>query len=43
MLEPTGGAFVRAHSADEALLSLLRHDFAALVLDIRIEIVERRT
>jgi CheY-like chemotaxis protein len=27
--------FVRASSADEALLALVRHDFAALVLDIR--------
>jgi PAS domain S-box-containing protein len=35
MLQPLGCAFVRAHSADEALLALLRHDFAAIVLDIR--------
>jgi PAS domain S-box-containing protein len=35
MLEPLGCALVRAHSADEALLSLLRDDFAAIVLDIR--------
>ena len=35
MLEPLGCAFVRARSADEALLCLLRHDFAAIVLDIR--------
>jgi signal transduction histidine kinase/DNA-binding response OmpR family regulator len=34
MLEPIGCAFVRALSADEALLALLRHDFAAIVLDI---------
>jgi PAS domain S-box-containing protein len=35
MLEATGCVFVRAQSADEALLSLLRHDFAAIVLDIK--------
>jgi PAS domain S-box-containing protein len=35
MLEPTGCGFVRALSADEALLALLRHDFAAIVLDIK--------
>src|SRR5262245_29370995 len=35
MLEPLGCSFVRAGSADEALLALLRHDFAAIVLDIR--------
>jgi PAS domain S-box-containing protein len=35
MLEPLGCAFVRAQSADEALLGLLRHDFAAIILDIR--------
>jgi PAS domain S-box-containing protein len=35
MLEPTGCMFIRAQSADEALLSLLRHDFAAIVLDIK--------
>ena len=35
MLEPIGCTLVRAHSADEALLCLLRHDFAAIVLDIR--------
>src|SRR5262249_58024900 len=35
MLEPLACAFVRAESADEALLCLLRHDFAAIVLDIR--------
>jgi PAS domain S-box-containing protein len=28
-------SFVRARSADEALLSLLKHDFAALILDIK--------
>ena len=28
-------ALVRAQSADEALLGLLRHEFAAIVLDIR--------
>jgi len=35
MLEPLGCAFVRAQSADEALLCVLRHDFAAIVLDIQ--------
>ena len=35
MLEPLGCACVRAHAADEALLCLLRHEFAAIVLDIR--------
>jgi PAS domain S-box-containing protein len=35
MLEPLGCALVRAESGDEALLSLLRHEFAAIVLDIR--------
>jgi signal transduction histidine kinase len=35
MLEPLGCAFVRARSGDEALLALLRHDVAAIVLDIR--------
>jgi hypothetical protein len=35
MLEPVDCALVRAHSADEALLQLLRRDFAAIVLDIK--------
>ena len=35
MLEPLDCELVRASSADEALLALLRHDFAAIVLDIR--------
>jgi signal transduction histidine kinase len=35
MLEPTGCTPVRATSADEALLAMLRHDFAAMILDIR--------
>src|SRR5262249_47160620 len=35
MLDGLECAFVRASSADEALLALVRHDFAALVLDIR--------
>src|SRR3954469_14522115 len=35
MLEPIGCTLVRAQSADEALLCLLRDDFAAIVLDIR--------
>jgi PAS domain S-box-containing protein len=35
MLAETGCEFVRATSADEALLCLIRHEFAALVLDIK--------
>lgn len=35
MLLPLECELVRAVSADEALLTLLRHDFAAIVLDIR--------
>ncbi len=35
MLTETGCEFVRATSADEALLCLIRHEFAALVLDIK--------
>ena len=35
MLQPTGCTPVRATSADEALLAVLRHDFAAMILDIR--------
>jgi PAS domain S-box-containing protein len=35
MLEETDCTLVRATSADEALLCLVRHDFAALVLDIK--------
>jgi PAS domain S-box-containing protein len=35
MLEPTGCTLVRALSADEALLAMLRHEFAAMILDIR--------
>jgi CheY-like chemotaxis protein len=35
MLTPLECTLVRAGSADEALLSLLRHEFAAIVLDIR--------
>ncbi|MCC7008614.1 MAG: response regulator [Acidobacteria bacterium] len=35
MLAPTGCICVRANGPDEALLALLRHDFAAIVLDIR--------
>jgi len=35
MLDGLDCSFVRASSADEALLALVRHDFAALVLDIR--------
>jgi len=35
MLAPLRCALIRAQSADEALLCLLKHDFAAIVLDIR--------
>jgi len=35
MLEPSGCTLVRAESADEALLALLRHEFAAMILDIK--------
>jgi signal transduction histidine kinase len=35
MLLPLDCELVRAQSADEALLTLLRHEFAAIVLDIR--------
>ena len=35
MLEPLECTLVRASSADEALLSIVRHDFAAIVLDIQ--------
>ncbi len=35
MLAPTECEIVRAGNSDEALLALLRHDFAAIVLDIR--------
>ena len=35
MLEPLDCTQVRATSPDEALLALLRNDFAAIVLDIR--------
>jgi PAS domain S-box-containing protein len=35
VLEPSGCQLVRAQSADEALLALLDHEFAAIVLDIR--------
>jgi|SRR5579863_3911331 len=35
MLESSDCTIIRAHSADEALLSLLQHDFAAIVLDIK--------
>jgi len=35
MLEGMNCAFVRATTADDALLALVRHDFAALVLDIK--------
>jgi PAS domain S-box-containing protein len=35
MLEPSGCTLVRAQSADEALLAMLRDEFAAVILDIR--------
>ena len=35
MLAPLDCALVRAVSADQALLALVRDDFAAIVLDIR--------
>src|SRR5262252_7873651 len=35
MLDGLDCALIRAGSADEALLALVRHDFAALVLDIK--------
>jgi PAS domain S-box-containing protein len=35
MLEPSGADLVRARSAEEALLALVEHEFAAIVLDIR--------
>ena len=35
MLAPSDCVLVRAQSPDEALLALLKHDFAAIVLDIR--------
>jgi PAS domain S-box-containing protein len=35
VLHPSGCRLVCAQSADEALLALLQHDFAAIVLDIR--------
>ena len=35
MLQSSGCTLVRAESADEALLAMLRHQFAAMILDIR--------
>ena len=35
MLASSGCALVRAHSADEALLAMLQHEFAAMIFDIR--------
>ncbi len=35
MLQPTGCTPVRATSADDALLAMLRHEFAAMILDIK--------
>jgi PAS domain S-box-containing protein len=34
MLEPSGCTMIRAQSADEALLALLQHEFAAMIIDI---------
>ena len=35
LLASSGCTLVRAHSADEALLAMLRHEFAAMIFDIR--------
>ena len=35
MLEASGCTLIRAQSADEALLAMLRHEFAAMILDIK--------
>jgi PAS domain S-box-containing protein len=35
MLQPIGCTVIRALSADEALLAMLRHEFAAMILDIK--------
>src|SRR5262245_26037701 len=35
ILASSSCSFVRARSAEEALLALLKHDFAALILDIK--------
>jgi PAS domain S-box-containing protein len=35
MLHASGCTLVRAQSADEALLAMLRHEFAAMILDIK--------
>ena len=35
LLDSSGCTLVRAHSADEALLAMLRHEFAAMIFDIR--------
>ena len=35
MLASSGCTFIRASSPDDALLAMLQHDFAAMVLDIR--------
>jgi CheY-like chemotaxis protein len=35
MLGGCGYTFIRASSPDEALLAMLQHDFAAMILDIR--------
>jgi signal transduction histidine kinase len=38
MLESSGCTLVRAESADEALLALLRNEFAAMILDIKMPV-----
>ena len=40
VLHPLGCRLITAQSADEALLALLQHDFAAIVLDIRMPDVD---
>lgn len=35
MLESSGCTLIRAQSADEALLAMLRHEFAAMIFDIK--------
>ena len=38
ILDASGCTFVRALSADEALLATLQNDFAAIVLDIKMPV-----
>jgi len=40
MLEASGCTLIRAQSADEALLAMLRHEFAAMILDIRVKMLQ---